>query len=522
MEKHNQFIIPESINFTELIKNNESILGLSEEYQCKMINELNTEFTEQEQRWYIANFYIYMNYHSTNDYPINLEDVFKMIGFANKGNAKRTLKNNFTKDEDYKITVSPKDNGKFTEEIIMLNIDTFKNLCMLARTEKGIEIRKYYIKLENIYNKIVKEERENMQKLLKDQEQNYIQDKENTLLESFHNKCVVYLILIAGILYKFGNTDNIQKRLKDHKREIGQDIRLIWCIESKNNLLLENKLKSYLKTTNLRKEKTFNNKIQTELIETNDIFNIKKKVKDFKENIELILQYQERIEELEKELAEYKKKDSNKYFTQEYYTEYINQYYDFDIKSNFRITTPDLMSHFLKTLENTEYKNKINELYNTNKYTAHTFFYKLDFKTEILNHVSKMFNIKAKDYRYKDTERVTKYIMTFNGLKIKNTFFSTFFENQVYLDFFDQKIEKGSVTDKVKTKDILDYFIVYLHSKNINTINILNAKNISNYGYHLGFKKQFVNLFIDYFKVKEQRLHFDKKSIRGFYFIKLK
>ena len=46
---------------------------------------------------------MYMNYHHTNDYPINLEHVFKMIGFANKENAKRTLKNNFTKDEDYKI-----------------------------------------------------------------------------------------------------------------------------------------------------------------------------------------------------------------------------------------------------------------------------------------------------------------------------------------------------------------------------------------------------------------------------------
>ena len=35
---------------------------------------------------------MYMNYHHTNDYPINLEHVFKMIGFANKENAKRTLK----------------------------------------------------------------------------------------------------------------------------------------------------------------------------------------------------------------------------------------------------------------------------------------------------------------------------------------------------------------------------------------------------------------------------------------------
>ncbi len=66
---------------------------------------LKDEFTEEQQQWYIANLFMYMNYHPTNDYPINLEDVFKMIGFANKENAKRTLKNNFTKDEDYKISL---------------------------------------------------------------------------------------------------------------------------------------------------------------------------------------------------------------------------------------------------------------------------------------------------------------------------------------------------------------------------------------------------------------------------------
>ena len=47
----------------------------------------------------------------------------------------------------------------------MLNIDTFKNLCMIAKTERGKEIRKYYVKLENIYNEIIKEELE-QQKLI--------------------------------------------------------------------------------------------------------------------------------------------------------------------------------------------------------------------------------------------------------------------------------------------------------------------------------------------------------------------
>jgi phage anti-repressor protein len=183
----NQIIAPKSINFNELVKNSNTTLSLN--IETKMIKILNTEFTEEQQRWYIANLYVYMNYHPTNDYPINLENVFKMIGFANKGNAKRTLENNFTKDEDYKI-ISIKNNVEkqllrteklggsgILQEDIMLNIDTFKSLCMLAKTDKGKEIRKYYVKLENIYNQIIKEEIENKDKLLEEKEQLLIEQE---------------------------------------------------------------------------------------------------------------------------------------------------------------------------------------------------------------------------------------------------------------------------------------------------------------------------------------------------------
>jgi len=121
-KKPSELITPETINFTELVRNSNTTLSLSNEYQSKMITLLNTEFTESQQQWYIANLYIYMNYHPTNDYPINLENVFKMIGFANKGNAKRTLENNFTKNEDYKITILPSEKGQMAREDIMLNI----------------------------------------------------------------------------------------------------------------------------------------------------------------------------------------------------------------------------------------------------------------------------------------------------------------------------------------------------------------------------------------------------------------
>ena len=167
----NQIIAPKSINFKELVKNSNTTLSLN--IETKMITLLNTEFTEEQQRWYIANLYVYMNYHPTNDYPINLEDVFKMIGFANKGNAMKTIKSNFILDEDYKTSLLPKEKsswGGSGSEQIMLNVDTFKSLCMLAKTDKGKEIRKYYVKLENIYNQLIKEEIEEKEQLLIEQE----------------------------------------------------------------------------------------------------------------------------------------------------------------------------------------------------------------------------------------------------------------------------------------------------------------------------------------------------------------
>ena len=236
----NQLIRPETINFNELVKNSNTTLSLNS--KSKMIDLLNTEFTEQESQWYITNLYIYLNYHPTNDYPINLENVYKMLGFANKGNAMKTIKSNFTKDEDYKITLfrmeKRKNEGGFNKEDVMLNIDTFKNLCMIAKTDKGKEIRKYYVKLENIHNKIIKEEIEQHKLLLQEKEQ-LLEEKDNIitnneyvkkvekhefLIDKFKNKKCVYIAEIKENLIKIGSTKDINKRHNGLSNTFGQCI----------------------------------------------------------------------------------------------------------------------------------------------------------------------------------------------------------------------------------------------------------------------------------------------------------
>lgn len=309
----NQIIAPKSINFTELVKNANTTLSLN--IQTRMIDILNKEFTEEEQQWYIANLYIYMHYHPTNDYPINLEDVFKMIGFANKENAKRTLKNNFTNDEDYKVALVRRDErkneGGFNKEDIMLNIDTFKNLCMLAKTKKGKEIRRYYVKIENIYNELIKEEIEQQKNLLMETKKKV----EMTLRDSFNKRSIVYVIKILindELIYKFGYTDDIVSRLRTHKNQIGEDIELVYCIESKDNKMLEKLLIDYLEQYKFRIKRTIKDKQQTELLKVNDIEMVKNKLKELNNDVEndkvLIMTLKNKIIDLENENIELKKK----------------------------------------------------------------------------------------------------------------------------------------------------------------------------------------------------------------------
>jgi phage anti-repressor protein len=158
------------IDFNALVTKNNMDKSLN--FRSKIVDVLNNIFTDDEKRWCIGNLYMYLNYHPTEEYPIDLENIYKLIGFSHKGNAKSTLINNFIENVDYKIallrTQKRKNEGGTNKETIMLNVDTFKNLCMLTKTGKAKEIRMYYVKLENIFNKLLKEEMEENKKQLEE------------------------------------------------------------------------------------------------------------------------------------------------------------------------------------------------------------------------------------------------------------------------------------------------------------------------------------------------------------------
>jgi phage anti-repressor protein len=87
---------------------------------------------------------------SDQEYPVNFEDAWQWVGYARKDNAKKMLVNNFEENLDFSSfrQTAERETGATIKEEIWLTTDCFKEFCMLARTEKGKEARKYFVQVE--------------------------------------------------------------------------------------------------------------------------------------------------------------------------------------------------------------------------------------------------------------------------------------------------------------------------------------------------------------------------------------
>ena len=148
----------QTINIVKLIEENPNT-KLSKPYQGKLLNKLKDNFSTDEQQLFISSFYCYLNYKS-DDFVIDLDDIWNWLGFARKTNAKNVLEKQFNKETDYLVLPSARENlqGGRPSEKIMLNIRTFKKMCLKANTSKANEIHEYYLKLEETLHEVIDEE----------------------------------------------------------------------------------------------------------------------------------------------------------------------------------------------------------------------------------------------------------------------------------------------------------------------------------------------------------------------------
>ena len=176
-------------NIVELIENN-PITKLSNDYNIKLLVKIKEQFTEFEQQLFLSSFYCYFNYHPTNDYVIDLDDIWKWLGFTQKIKAKKLLEKFFVIDKDYKkslcdiVKQTNHTKGGHNKEIFMLNVKTFKLFCIKSETKKADEIHEYFLKIEQIIQEVIHEESNE----LKNQLQIQTKQLENHIINSEKSK----------------------------------------------------------------------------------------------------------------------------------------------------------------------------------------------------------------------------------------------------------------------------------------------------------------------------------------------
>ncbi len=94
---------------------------------------------------FLSSFFCYLKYDSKEDFVIDLDNIWKWLGFSQKVRAKELIEKNFIINKDYKVLLSfegkqsfapqvdgaKKDSrGGHNKEIIMMNVDTFKKFCL--------------------------------------------------------------------------------------------------------------------------------------------------------------------------------------------------------------------------------------------------------------------------------------------------------------------------------------------------------------------------------------------------------
>ena len=264
-----------SVDIVNLIESN-PITKLNGNYQSKLVEKVQKTFNNYEQQMFVASFYCYLKHDNKNDFVIDLDNVWKWLGFQQKYHAKCGLEKNFTINKDYKI-IAPEasgakkgNRGGHNKEIIMLNVETFKKFCLKAGTKKADEIHDYYIKLETILQEVLIEESNELKiqleqqktefQLLEDKktqeynvklEKQKIVEREKILLKEYATAGAIFYVIRVktfengSYIVKVGESrKGVLERYKDHK-STHEECLLLDCFSVKQSKDFETFIKGH-------------------------------------------------------------------------------------------------------------------------------------------------------------------------------------------------------------------------------------------------------------------------------------
>ena len=181
---------------------------------------------------------------SKESFPINIEVLMEMKVYDRKDNCKTKLNKNFILDTDFKVqNLAPESSGARNsnaiqagknKENIMLTVDCFKSMCMLANSEIGKQVKNYYLDLEKIFKEYILRDIQSLQQTVETVVNENLKIKSTySHLAELHDQLrmkrnyhkfkkgnCVYIITDRWRekdYLKIGYTDNINERLRTYR-----------------------------------------------------------------------------------------------------------------------------------------------------------------------------------------------------------------------------------------------------------------------------------------------------------------
>jgi hypothetical protein len=292
-------------NIVEFIEKN-PISKLSNTYNNKLLCKIKQIFSDFEQQLFISSFYCYLKYDKNNDFIVDLDDVWKWLGFNQKSDAKRLLEKQFILNKDYKTAQEisgavfekeqpVKKNGGQNIKKIFMTVKCFKSFCLKAQTTKATEIHEYYIKLEEVLQEIIEEETQELKEHLlqiknaKEKEKQTAVEQAIVLQFPLNTECI-YVGTIENTnengekLIKFGHTNDLSTRINDHRKNYTNFI-LVTAFRVQNKVEIEKLIKTHPKIKKQIRNIQVNGKNKTEIIAYDNNFTIDELTKCIKDII---------------------------------------------------------------------------------------------------------------------------------------------------------------------------------------------------------------------------------------------
>ncbi len=307
----------QELNIIELIEKG-PLSKLSNVCNNKLLIKIKEYFTNYEQQLFISNFYCYLNYDPNIEFVIDLDNIWKWIGFGQKDTAKRLMEKYLIENTDYKIFApnlagaKKEQRGGHNKEIIMMTINAFKRICLKAGTKKACEIHNYYLKIEDILTELINEDAIELKQQL-EQKDNIIQDiqrntqliietakienqknVEKAIVSQFpvNTECI-YIGTIDNTneegekLIKFGHSNDLGTRVSYHHHNSYNNFILIHAFKVKNRTEIENLIKLHPKIKKQLRKINIQGKNKTEILSYDSCFTIDKLIYYIKEIIRI-------------------------------------------------------------------------------------------------------------------------------------------------------------------------------------------------------------------------------------------